>query len=48
VKKLVADVKKLWKHAAAVGFAIAVTCHLIPQEYRTACDLLAQLCQIDR
>lgn len=44
VRKLVADLKRLWRHAALIGAVLAITCHVVPPQYRVACDVLAQLC----
>lgn len=36
--------RKLRRHAVAVGAILAIVCHLIPPHYRVVCDLLASLC----
>lgn len=46
MKKLIADVKKFYKHAAIIGAVLALLCHVVPPQYRVACDALARLCSI--
>jgi hypothetical protein len=41
---LVSDVRRLYKHAAVIGFLIGLVCHLLPPEHRAVCEALAQLC----
>jgi hypothetical protein len=41
---IVADFRRLARHAALVGFALALLCHLVPHDYRAVCRALATLC----
>lgn len=47
MRKLFADLKRLWRHAALIGAVVAVVCHLVPPHYRVACDALASLCRME-
>lgn len=38
------DVRWVIKHAAAIGFFLALVCHFIPPHYRVICDKIAHLC----
>lgn len=38
------DLRRLRRHAAVVGVVLAILCHIVPPEYRAACDALASLC----
>lgn len=39
------DKRKKWvKRAALLGFALSLSCGLLPEEYRVACQTLAQIC----
>lgn len=42
--KISDDAKKAAKYGARVGFVLAIVCHLLPPDYRVACELLAKLC----
>ena len=41
---VVADFKRLAKHAATFGFVLAILCHLVPPQYRALCNQLATVC----
>lgn len=45
MSKLIADIKRLYKHAAVIGFIVALICHFLPPDYRVVCDAVKQLCQ---
>lgn len=38
------DAKKAVKYGARIGFVLAIVCHLLPPDYRMACELLVKLC----
>lgn len=38
------DLRRLRRYAAIAGILLAVACHVVPPEYRSACDALASLC----
>lgn len=40
------DIRWLVKHAALVGFLLAILCHLVPHQYRVLCDKVAHLCKL--
>lgn len=41
---LAGDARRLRKYAAAAGIVLAIACHLVPPDYRAACNALASLC----
>jgi hypothetical protein len=45
VSKLREDIRRLSKHAALIGVVIAIVCHLLPPQYRVACDAIAKICR---
>lgn len=47
MRKLLADIRRLWHHAALIGVALAIICRVVPPHYRVACDALAQLCRME-
>ena len=42
--KLSDDTKKAAKYGARLGFVLAIVCHLLPSEYRIACETIAKIC----
>lgn len=38
------DARRARRYAAIAGIALAVACHLVPAEYRAACDVIASIC----
>ncbi len=39
------DKRKLWiKRAAAFGALLGLTCHLMPPQYETICNVIAAVC----
>lgn len=43
---IVADVKKLAKHAALIGVVLGLLCHVLPPSYRPICETLRSLCTV--
>lgn len=39
------DVKKAARRAAKLGAVLGLSCHLLPTEYRVACEFLADVCR---
>ncbi len=46
MSKLLEDLKRYRKHAAAIGVAFAIACRLLPPQYRVLCDAVHQLCTL--
>lgn len=44
MNKFMQDVKRFYKHAAIIGALLAIICHVVPPQYRVACDALARFC----
>jgi len=38
------DARRLYRYAATAGAVLAVLCHLLPHDYRAACNAIASLC----
>jgi hypothetical protein len=43
---LIVDLRRLAKHAAGIGAAVALVCHFLPPQYHHVCDVLSQLCRL--
>jgi len=46
--RIVADIRYLWRHAAAIGIVLAVLCHLVPPQYRALCDQVKSICSLGK
>lgn len=38
------DLRRLRRYFAIAGILLGIACHLVPAEYRSACDALASIC----
>lgn len=38
--------KRTMKYAALVGAVLALTCQLVPPQYRAVCDIVTALCML--
>lgn len=43
---IVADIRRLIKHAAVIGVVLGIVCHMLPPSYRPICETLHSLCRV--